>query len=104
MELIPFEDLLTEFYGEKGTPRRDEHERRVGEAVHAYRIGEAIRQARTRKNLTQEQLGALMGVQKSQVSRIEKGRNLTFSTVSRAFKAMGIQADLAFGGVTISLW
>ncbi len=26
MELIPFENLLTEFYGEVGTPERDEFE------------------------------------------------------------------------------
>lgn len=40
-------------------------------------IGEAIKQARKEKNLTQEQLGVLMGVQRSQVSRIERGHNLT---------------------------
>ena len=42
MKLIPFEDMLTEFYGVKGTPRRDEHEQEVAEAVYAYRIGEAM--------------------------------------------------------------
>lgn len=35
MELIPFEDLLTEFYGEIGTIQREEHERRVAEAIRA---------------------------------------------------------------------
>ena len=54
MELIPFENLLTEFYGEVGTPERDKFEQSVAEAVHASRIGEAVREARTRQNLTQE--------------------------------------------------
>ena len=41
MKLYDFEDILTEQYGEIGTPRRDKFERQVDEAVHAYRIGEA---------------------------------------------------------------
>ena len=104
MKLTPFEDILTEFYGDKGSPRRDEHEQAVEDAVQAFHIGEAIRQARQEKNLTQEQLGVLMGVQKAQVSRIESGKNLNFSTIARAFKAMGIPANLAFGRVSLALW
>lgn len=42
-ELIPFEDLLTEFYGEIGTPLRGEHEKKVAEAVRAYRNREAAK-------------------------------------------------------------
>ena len=36
--------------------------------------GEAIRQARLAKNLTQEQLGEKVSVQKSQISRLERGK------------------------------
>lgn len=43
MKLYDYEDVLTEQYGEIGTPRRDEFERKVDEAVHAYRIGEAVK-------------------------------------------------------------
>ena len=64
MKLTPFEDLLTEFYGEIGTPERDEHERKVSESVYAYHICEAIKKAHLLQNLTQEQLGERVGSRK----------------------------------------
>ena len=106
MKLTPFEDLLTEFYGEIGTPERDEHERKVAEAVHAYHIGEAIKKARLLQNLTQEQLGERVGVKKAQISRLERGYSITIPTMSRVFKALGISTatlDLGIGG-KVALW
>ncbi len=107
MKLTPFEDLLTEFYGEKGTPRRDEHEHKVAEAVHAYRIGEAIKKARMQQNLTQEQLGERIGVKKAQISRLEKGYSITIPTMSRVFRALGIASasiDLGSNIGKVALW
>jgi hypothetical protein len=46
MKLYSFEELLEEDYGKVGTPERDAFERSVDEAVQAYRVGEAIKQAR----------------------------------------------------------
>lgn len=43
MNLTPFEDVLDNFYGKVGTTRRDEHDKEVEEALHAYQIGEAIK-------------------------------------------------------------
>lgn len=91
--------MLDRVVGKKGTPRRDAMETEL----QSYLIGEAIKQARKQKNLTQEQLGQLMGVQRAQVSRIERGHNLTISTIVRAFKAMDIPAAFSFGGVSLSL-
>ena len=45
-----------------------------------------------------------MGVQRAQISKIESGKNLSFSTIARAFKSMGIPANLDFEGVSLSLW
>ncbi len=107
MELIPFENLLTEFYGEVGTPERDKFEQSVTEAVHASRIGEAVREARTRQNLTQEQLGERIGVKKAQISRIERGYSITIPTMSRVFKALGVTTaslDLGKGFGKVALW
>lgn len=57
------------------------------------------------KNLTQEELGNLIGVQRAQISRIENGKNLTFSTIARVFKAMGISAKLEIGSMgKVALW
>lgn len=99
MKLYTHEEMLDRVVGEKGTPRRDTLEAEL----QSYLIGEAIRQARKKKNLTQEQLGELMGVQRAQVSRIEKGHNLTVGTIIRAFKAMGVPAAFSFGGESLSL-
>ena len=104
MKLYTFEEVKDEIIGKIGTPERDEYEKEVEEDLHAYHIGEAIKQARKEKNLTQEQLGELMGVRRAQISKIESGKNLNFSTIARAFKAMDIPANLAFGNVLISLW
>ena len=52
MKLYTFEEVLDKQLGKKGTPRRDAHEMRVEEALHAYRIGEAIKKARLKQNLT----------------------------------------------------
>ena len=104
MKLYTFEEVKDEIIGKIGTPERDEYEKEVEEDLHAYHIGEAIKQARKEKNLTQEQLGELMGVGRAQISKIESGKNLNFSTIARAFKAMDIPANLAFGNISLSLW
>lgn len=103
-KLYSFEELLDHDLGKVGTPQRDAFEADVKAEISAYHIGEAIKRARKEKNLTQEQLGELMGVQRAQISKIESGKNLNFSTIARAFKAMGIPANLAFGEVSLSLW
>lgn len=53
-------------------------------------IGSTITTYRKSKSLTQTNLGAIMGLKKAQVCKIEKGENLTVATISRAFSAMNI--------------
>lgn len=104
IEYRTFEELENKYIGEIGTPRRDAYEESLREEIRAYHIGEAIKQARLKQELTQEELGARMGVQRAQVSKIENGRNLTFGTIARAFKALGIHAELLAGDVKLALW
>ena len=106
MKLTPFEDVLDEHFGKKGTPKRDKFEDEVEEALQAYHIGEAIKEARLAQQLTQEQLGARIGVKKSQISRIEKGNGITVPTMSRVFKALGVTSGiLDLGRVgKVALW
>lgn len=106
MSLYSLEEVKDELLGVTGTPERDDHERRVEEALHAYRIGEAIKKARLMQNMTQEELGERVGVQKAQISRIEKGYSISIPTMSRVFKALGVTTgtlDLGRGG-KIALW
>ena len=105
MEYTTIDELEDKYLGAIGTPRRDAFEAAVKEEIRAYHIGEAIKQARKEKNMTQQQLGELMGVKKSQISRIESGHTLSLSTVARAFKAMGLRVNLEVeGGTKLALW
>ncbi|MCM1519538.1 MAG: helix-turn-helix domain-containing protein [Lachnoclostridium sp.] len=104
MKYATLEELEDKYIGKIGTPRRDTYEQSLQEEIHAYNIGEAIKLARLKQDLTQEELGARMGVQRAQVSKIESGRNLTFGTIARAFKALGIHAELNAGDMKVALW
>ena len=106
LKLYSLEEVKDELMGKVGTPERDEHERKVSEALHAYRIGEAIKKARLEQNLTQEELGDRVGVKKAQISRIERGYSITIPTMSRIFKALGIAtATLDLGSLgKVALW
>lgn len=64
MNLTPLDDVLDKHFGKVGTPKRDAFESDVDGALHAYRLGEAIKKARIEQNLTQEQLGERIGVKK----------------------------------------
>ena len=73
----------------------------------AFLMGETIRKVRQSKNMTQEELGALIGVKKAQISRLERGyNNMTLTTICRVFRALGISSailDLGTNG-RIALW
>lgn len=101
MRLYTHEEMLDRVLGAKGTPARDGYEN----GMRSFLMGEAIKEARLRQHLTQEELGARMGVKRAQVSRIERGHNLTFATMARAFKAMGIRASFEISGFgKVALW
>lgn len=104
MKLTSFDALQDKRLGKIGTPKRDAFEANTNQETIAYHIGEAIKLARQSHNLSQEQLGELMGVKKAQVSKIESGRNVTFATITRAFQAMGVSASLNFGDIQVALW
>lgn len=58
-------------------------------------IGKAIKQTRQERHLTQEELGKLIGVQKAQISRLEKNpSNVTMDTLIRVFTALKAKIKL----------
>lgn len=107
MNMTSLDVLTDEVYGKVGTPKRDAMEKQLKEEVNAYFVGETIRKMRQAQNLTQEQLGERIGVQKAQISRLEKGTSvITLPTISRIFQALGVTSgilDLGMGGKVI-LW
>ena len=107
MHLTPLSEVVDEVWGKTGTKERDMMEKQLKEDVKAYYLGEAIRKARKAQNLTQEQLGERIGVQRAQISRLEKGNStITLPTLSRVFQALGIATatlDLGVAG-KVALW
>ena len=101
MKLYTHDEMMDSVIGEKGTPRRDKLEA----DLKTYLMGEAIRKAREERRLTQEQLGKMIGVKKAQISRMENGANLSFSTIARVFKAMNISVHFSMAGIgNVALW
>lgn len=99
MKLTSSDELKDRDQKSIGTPRHDELERKLADEIHAYHVGEAIKMAREAKALTQEELGARMGVQRSQVCRLESGKNITLASMMRAFRALGVQVALEMQGI-----
>ena len=107
MNLTPLSVVVDEVWGEKGTPERDAMETQLKEDLQAHYIGEAIKAERLKQNLTQEELGAKVGVKKSQISKLESGKCvITLPTMSKIFKALGFgSASLDLGiGRKVALW
>jgi len=85
LKTYTFDQIKNEFIGKKGTSRRDKYEFDLKLEL----LGEMIKTARKDKNLTQEQLGKIIGVQKAQISKLEKNtNNVTIGTVLRVFNAL----------------
>ena len=107
MNLTPLSTVVDEVWGKKGTHKRDAIEGQLKEDVNAFYLGEAIRKARLAQNLTQYELGKRVGIQRSQICRLESGRtNITIPVMSRVFQALGIATatlDLGVAG-KIALW
>lgn len=106
INLTPLDEVLDDHFGKVGTPKRDAFENDVEEALHAYRIGEAIKRVRIEQHLTQEELGERIGVKKAQISRLERGYSITIPTMRKVFRALGVMnasIDLGFAG-KVALW
>ena len=85
MKTYSLDELTDEYIGKRGTPKRDQFEQELKIEL----LGEAIKKARKAKKLTQEQLGELVGVQKSQIAKIENSTtDARFSTVMKVFQAL----------------
>ncbi|TDN89247.1 DNA-binding XRE family transcriptional regulator [Salegentibacter sp. 24] len=90
MKTYSLDELTDKYIGEKGTPKRDEFENELRLDL----IGNAIKQARKERNLTQAQLGELVGVQKAQISKIENHlTDARFETILKVFKALNAKIN-----------
>jgi DNA-binding XRE family transcriptional regulator len=84
-------EMKDKYIGKVGTEERDSYEYELNMDV----LSRMIKQARQERNLTQEQLGKLIGVQKAQISKLESSANsATVETLLKVFKAL--KADIHF--------
>jgi len=85
LRIYTLDEAKDKHLGKVGTDKRDIYEYELRLDL----LGEMIKQTRQERNLTQTQLGELIGVQKSQISRIEKNaKNVTIETILRVFGAL----------------
>lgn len=84
-EMYSFDEIKKEFIGEIGTEKRTRYEQELQLEV----LGDLIRKIRLERNLTQEQLGKLIGVQRAQISKLENNTtNVTLETILKVFGAL----------------
>lgn len=85
MKKYTLDEIKNEFIGKEGTMEREQFEYDLKMEI----VGELIRQTRKERNLTQEQLGEILGVQKAQISRLENHTgNVTLSTIVKVFSGL----------------
>ena len=65
--LISLDEFIENQYGKIGTPKREKFER----GFEVFKIGFLLEEARNKRGMTQEELAAKCGTNKSYISRIE---------------------------------
>ena len=91
MKAYTLDEVQDKLIGKIGTTERDFFEYELQMDL----IGKAIKQTRQERNLTQEELGQLIGVQKAHISRLEnKTSNVTMDTLLRVFTALKAKIKL----------
>ena len=90
LKLYSLDEITDKYIGKPGTSKRDAFEYELRLDI----IGEAIKQARKERHLTQEELGQLVGVKKAQISKIENSlTDARFETIIKVFKALNAKVN-----------
>ena len=90
MKTYSLEELTDKYIGKKGVKKRDDFDNELRIEM----LGQAIKQARQEQNLTQGELGELVGVKKAQISKIENSTtDARFTTILKVFDALGAKVN-----------
>ena len=90
LKTYSLDEITDKHIGKAGTPKREAFENELRLDL----IGEAIRQARKDRHLTQEELGVLVGVKKAQISQLENSLTAArLDTILKVFKALNAQIN-----------
>ncbi|NND77541.1 MAG: helix-turn-helix transcriptional regulator [Flavobacteriales bacterium] len=92
MKTTGLTELKERHLGNIGTPKRDQYEQELRVEI----LAGQIKELRKERNLTQEELGKLIGVQRAQISKLENGMsNVTIGTVLKVFNALKAQINFS---------
>lgn len=87
---VSLDTMIDKHIGKRGTKKREAFENELRIDL----LGQTIKQVRHERNLTQEQLGELVGVKKAQISKIENSvKNARFETIIKVFDALGAKVN-----------
>jgi HTH-type transcriptional regulator/antitoxin HipB len=90
MKTYSLEELTDKHIGKIGTPNRDAFENELRLDL----LGQAIKSIRQEQNMTQEELGELVGVKKAQISKIENSlTDARFDTILKVFRALNVKLN-----------
>ncbi|MEQ9405098.1 MAG: helix-turn-helix transcriptional regulator [Cyclobacteriaceae bacterium] len=90
LKTYTLDEVTDKFIGQRGTAKREAFEYELKLDL----LGEAIKRARKERNLTQEQLGELVGVKKAQISKLENSlTDARFETIIKVFKALNAKIN-----------
>ena len=90
LKTYSLDEITDKHIGKLGTPKREAFENELRLDL----LGQAIKQARKERHLTQEELGDLVGVKKAQISKIENSvKNARFDTILKVFDALGAKVN-----------
>jgi HTH-type transcriptional regulator/antitoxin HipB len=89
---VSLDSMIDKHIGKIGEEKREAFENELRTDL----LGHAIKKARQERNLTQQQLGELVGVQKAQISKIENSvKNARFETILKVFEALGAKVNFS---------
>ena len=90
MKSYSLSEMKDKYIGKKGTESRENYEYELRMDV----LGRMIKTARQERNLTQAQLGELVGVKKAQISKLESSSNsATIDTIMKVFRALKAEVN-----------
>lgn len=90
MKTYSLDELTDKYIGKKGTEKRDDFENELRLDL----LGQTIKKIRLERNLTQTQLGELVGVKKAQISKLENSlTDARFETILKVFRALNAKIN-----------
>ncbi len=91
MKQYTLTEMEDKYIGKLGTLERDEYENELRMDI----LGRMIKTTRKQRNLTQEELGKIVGVNKAQISKIENHTNsATIAIILKILKALKAEIQI----------